>query len=132
MFIVELLPSLAKKFLLKLIKELPFKIQSIQVDGGVEFMGHFEQACADNNIKLFVLPPKRPQYNGGVERANRTFREEFYDDRRVLADDIDSMRIAFYEAILKYNSYRPHHSLGGLTPMEYTNSYLVARQSHML
>ena len=29
-------------------------------------------------MKLYVLPPCRPQYNGGVERGNRTFREEFY------------------------------------------------------
>lgn len=79
----------AKKFLDKLIKTFPFKIRSVQVDGGSEFMAHFEQACADNNIRLFVLPPKRPQYNGGVERANRTMREEFYNDHRVFADSIE-------------------------------------------
>jgi putative transposase len=122
----------AKKFLTKVINEFPFKVQSIQVDGGSEFMAHFEQACADNNIKLFVLPPKRPQYNGGVERANRTMREEFYSDHRLLADSIGAMRTALYLAILKYNSYRPHHSLGGLTPLQYTNQYLMRRQSHML
>ena len=94
----------AKKFLAKVIAALPFKIQSIQVDGGSEFMAHFEQACADNNIELFVLPPKRPQYNGGVERANRTLREEFYSDYRVLANSIGEMRIALSAAILKYNS----------------------------
>ena len=41
-------------------------------------MAEFEQACADLDIALFVLPPKKPQYNGGVERSDRTFREEFY------------------------------------------------------
>ncbi len=122
----------AKKFLDKLIKTFPFKIQSIQVDGGSEFMSHFEQACAEKDIQLFVLPPKRPQYNGGVERANRTMREEFYSDHRVLADSIGAMRIALDLAIIKYNSYRPHHSLGGLTPLQYTNQYLMNRQSHML
>lgn len=91
------------------------------MDGGSEFMANFEQACADNNIRLFVLPPKRPQYNGGVERANRTMREEFYNDHRVFADSIGAMRLALSVAILKYNSYRPHHSLGGLTPLQYTN-----------
>jgi transposase InsO family protein len=122
----------AKKFLSKVIATLPFKVQSIQVDGGSEFMSHFEQACADNDIKLFVLPPKRPQYNGGVERANRTLREEFYGDHRVSADSVGAMRIALQLAISKYNSYRPHHSLGGLTPLQYTNQYLMCRQSHML
>ena len=37
----------SKKFLLKLIKECPFPIRSIQVDGGSEFMGEFDSACAD-------------------------------------------------------------------------------------
>ena len=122
----------AKRFLEKLIREVPFKIESIQVDGGSEFMSHFEQACKDHGIMLFVLPPKRPQYNGGVERANRTMREEFYADHRLHADSIGAMRIALSAAILKYNTYRPHHSLGGLTPMQYTNEYLMGLQSHML
>ena len=95
-------------------------------------MSHFEQACKDHGIMLFVLPPKRPQYNGGVERANRTMREEFYADYRLHADSIGAMRIALSAAILKYNTYRPHHSLGGLTPMQYTNKYLMGLQSHML
>jgi putative transposase len=122
----------AKRFLEKLIREVAFSIESIQVDGGSEFMSHFEQACKDYGIKLFVLPPKRPQYNGGVERANRTMREEFYADYRLHADSIGAMRIALSAAILKYNTYRPHHSLGGLTPMQYTNNYLMGLQSHML
>ena len=120
----------AKKFLLRVIKALPFKIISIQVDGGSEFMDEFESACAEHNIPLFVLPPKRPQYNGGVERANRIMREEFYDDHRVLADSIQAMRLDLNKVVVKYNSYRPHHSLGGLTPLEYTNQYLGC-QSHM-
>jgi transposase len=68
----------AKQFLLELIQKAPFKIESIQVDGGSEFMDEFETACQELGITLYVLPPKRPQYNGGVERSNRTFREEFY------------------------------------------------------
>jgi putative transposase len=125
--------SSAKKFLLKAIRDLPFPIQSIQVDGGSEFMQHFEQACADNSIPLYVLPPKRPQYNGGVERANRTMREEFYDNPNLLADSIDDMRSALNVCIQKYNCYRPHHSLQGLTPSEYTKHILQHRlQSHML
>ena len=126
--------SSAKKFLLKAIRDLPFPVQSIQVDGGSEFMQHFEQACAENKIPLYVLPPKRPQYNGGVERANRIMREEFYDNPNLLADNINDMRLELDVCIQKYNQYRPHHSLHGLTPSEYTNHFLQHRclQSHML
>jgi transposase InsO family protein len=41
-------------------------------------MKDFEDACEAKNIPLYVLPPKRPQYNGGVERMNRTMREDLY------------------------------------------------------
>jgi hypothetical protein len=37
----------AKKFLQHLIAEAPYKIRSIQVDGGSEFMFEFENACAE-------------------------------------------------------------------------------------
>ena len=54
--------KIAARFLDYLIKEMPFKISSIQVDGGSEFMKDFEQACFEKNIKLFVLPPRKPKY----------------------------------------------------------------------
>src|SRR3954468_6822754 len=53
----------------KLAAEAPFPIAGIQVDGGSEFRAEFEKACASRNLTLFVLPPKRPQLNGHVERA---------------------------------------------------------------
>jgi hypothetical protein len=58
----------------KAIKQLPFPVLSIQIDGGAEFMKEFEQACSLLNIPLFVLPPRSPKCNANVERANSTFR----------------------------------------------------------
>ena len=55
----------AKKFLLSFVAKAPFPILSIQVDGGSEFMADFEEACAELFIPLIVLPPKKPEYNGG-------------------------------------------------------------------
>lgn len=94
-------------------------IRSIQVDGGSEFMKDFEKVCEENGINLYVLPPKRPQYNGGVERGNRTFREEFYANKTLLADSHGALRFELNKAVFKYNSYRPHFSLKGSTPLEY-------------
>ena len=45
----------------KLIAEVPFRIEGIQVDGGSEFRAEFEDACRERNLCLFVLPPKRPR-----------------------------------------------------------------------
>ncbi len=58
---------------------MPFKIKAIQIDGGSEFQAVFEQECQRRGIKLFVLPPRSPKLNGGIERANRTHTEEFYE-----------------------------------------------------
>jgi IS30 family transposase len=112
----------AKNFLLKLIKESPFPISSVQVDGGSEFMAEFEQACKDLGIALYVLPPKSPKFNGGVERGNRIFREEFYARSDILADSVGAFKYELKSAVEKYNSYRPHKSLDYLTPLEYINS----------
>ncbi len=55
----------AKDFLICLIEQAPFKIRSIQVDGGSEFRDEFEQAC-----EALDLPPEKLEWNGCVERAN--------------------------------------------------------------
>jgi putative transposase len=109
----------ARKFLKELIQKTPFKIESIQVDGGSEFMKDFEEACAELRISLFVLPPKRPQYNGGVERGNRIFREEFYSQKDLFPNSVHGLRSHLSKSLEKYNSYRPHFSLKGLTPLQY-------------
>ena len=91
-----------------LIAEALYKIRSIQVDGGSEFMLEFENVCAELNIPLFVNQPATPKNNGGVERGNKTFREEFYANKDLLADSITTMRSALQKAVRKYNDYRPH------------------------
>lgn len=110
--------SSAKRFLDDLIDKAPFSISSIQVDGGSEFMAEFETTCAEYGIELIVLPPSKPTYNGGVERGNRTFREEFYDSALLQADSLGAIRNELSKAVDKYNTYRPHAALQGLTPMQ--------------
>ena len=114
-----------------------------------EFRKYFEEACKELNIPLYVLPPYSPKYNGRIEaqsrkmmclhnhfnllvcevrmersdrqRSNRTIREEFYNNKKLLencitrADYNDKLK----EYIDKYNNYRPHQALDFKTPMEY-------------
>ena len=68
----------AKRFLDKLVTELPFPIAALQVDGGSEFKADFERECKRRGIALFELPPRSPQLNGHVERNNGAWRYEFY------------------------------------------------------
>lgn len=105
----------AKKFLQDLITNAPYKIRSLQVDGGSEFMADFEEECKNQGISLIVLPPSRPKYNGGVERSNRTFKEEFYYKSNILADSIGEWRYELTKAVNKYNEFRPHRALKNLT-----------------
>ncbi len=57
----------------------------------LKFMAEFEDACFDLGIPLIVLPPAKLKYNGGIERGNRIFREEFYNRSDLLKDSIRGM-----------------------------------------
>ncbi len=126
--------ALAAQFLDSLRQRLPFPLKAIQVDGGSEFQAVFEQACQDQGIKLFVLPPRSPKLNGHVERAQRTHTEEFYE-----LYDGDLGMVPLNEALLAwervYNTIRPHYSLDGRTPEEYLQErhpeLVPAQLSHM-
>lgn len=124
----------ASRFLRDYVKRCPFKISSAQVDGGSEFMKEFEETCKELGIELIVLPPRRPKENGGVERGNRTFREEFYARDDLTTKSIPVFREKLRDQVKKYNGFRPHHGLNGLTPMEYIKNAIGggANQSHIL
>lgn len=111
-------------FLEKMILFFPFKLLSIQVDGGSEFMAEFEKACKKHDIKLFVLPPRSPKLNGCIERSNGTFHYEFY----VLYPRFNNIH-DLNEKLAKfsrfYNEKRPHQRLNYLTPLGYLNSRWV-------
>jgi putative transposase len=108
----------ATRFLRALQARSPFPVKAVQVDGGSEFMAGFEDACRQEGIHLFVLPPRSPKLNGRVERANRTHTEEFYE----LYDgdlDLPSLNSALRQWEHIYNTVRPHQALDFCTPAEY-------------
>ena len=105
----------------KLCAEAPFPVTGIQVDGGSEFKADFEQACAARGLTLFVLPPKRPQLNGAVERAQGSWRYEFYACFD-LPHRIDKLQAHVDAFAHRYNHHRPHQALGDQTPAEYLDA----------
>ena len=113
----------ARDFLLEAVKRLD--IRCIQVDGGSEFRGVFEETCAELGIELLVLRPQNPKWNGLVERANRTVREEFWAH---YTGDYNCQGIN--EALDRYRHYynhlRPHYALGLKTPAEYATMTAVS------
>jgi putative transposase len=108
----------AKHFLDDMERRTPYPIKAIQVDGGSEFEAVFEEECREWGIMLFGLPPCSPKLNGGVERANRTHTEEFYeitDSTFELADL--RPKLLQWENIC--NTYRPNQAIGYLTPLQF-------------
>lgn len=108
----------ARALLDKLCAEAPFPIKGVQVDGGSEFKAAFEKACADKGLALFVLPPKSPRLNGAVERAQGSWRYEFYGCFD-LPYHIDKLQTYVDAFAYRFNNYRPHQALGDRTPAEY-------------
>jgi len=123
----------AEAFIQKVIAQMPFRIQSIQVDGGSEFMAEFETACQKYGITLCVLYPKSPKLNGHVERLNGTWRTDFYQTYD-LPHNLQELRPLVQDYNDTYNWDRPHQSLALQTPQEYLqnkNLWEDPLQSHM-
>lgn len=81
-------------------------------------MAEFETECARRGIRLFVLPPRSPKLNDAVERANRTYTEEFYEVTDA-EPELEPLAAALAAWELCYNTVRPHQALGCLTPAEW-------------
>jgi transposase InsO family protein len=120
----------AADFLHHLKTKFPFRIKAIQIDGGSEFMDQFEVACRRAKILLFLNPPHCPELNGGVERSNRTHREEFYEVEDVSLDVGEhNKQLAKYEYC--HNYIRPHRALDMQTPNEYYLQWEKTRRAQV-
>lgn len=107
-----------KDRLKRMLERVPFPVRALQIDGGSEFKGTFEEFCQERQLELFVLPPRSPKLNGSVERIQRTFDEEFYQCTN--ADPrTEPLSAALHEYETVYNTIRPHQALGYMTPTEY-------------
>ncbi len=95
--------------------------QLVQIDGGSEFMAGFEDACRKLGVTLRVLPPRRPQWNGCVERANRIEFRNLLDCN--LTVEAVSKRLLKHEFF--HNHQRPHSAIDCRSP----NDCLVAHEA---
>lgn len=116
----------AASFLEALLERTPFPVRAIQVDGGSEFKADFERACQARALPLFLLPPRSPELNGHVERAQRTHQEEFYQVED-LPDTIGELRQKLRAWETVYNTVRPHQALGQRTPWEFCQQWLATQ-----
>lgn len=120
----------AADFLTFITAHWPYQPTELQVDGGSEFRGCFEYACKINNIRLFVLPPRSPKLNGGVERYNQTLQDEFFlPNYHTLPTDIQELNKELAKWQKYYNEFRPHRSLVDkrgipMSPLQFIQSHM--------
>ncbi len=96
--------------------------ESITIDNGPEFAGKALDAWAyRNKVQLNFIRPGKPVENAYIESFNGRFRDECLNEHYFL--DLEEARETIEEWRLDYHSFRPHSSLGGLTPEEFINQY---------
>jgi len=126
----------AKEFIETLEQRMPFKVKTLQVDGGSEFYSEFEEECERRKIRLFVLPPKSSKLNGCVERAHRTHTEEFYEVYEV-PWNVTELNPELRRWENTYNCIRSHQALNYKTPLQFlidngiVSSDYLSNLSHM-
>ncbi|MCL2128884.1 MAG: IS481 family transposase [Treponema sp.] len=103
-------------FLEKVIEQMPFPVQRIQTDRGMEFFAEkVQQRLMEYGIKFRPNKPGSPHLNGKVERSQKTDLEEFYPTVDLNADNLEDLLAQWQHY---YNWFRPHSSLGGKSPDE--------------
>jgi putative transposase len=99
--------------------------QTIVVDNGPEFAGRvLDRWAYRRGVQLHFIDPGRPVQNAFIESFNGRFRDECLNEHWFT--NLHDARRTIEEHRREYNTYRPHSSLGGLTPEEF------ARQSAAL
>ena len=87
-------------------------------DNGSEFEKHFAKLLASLDIPQYFSRVKTPKDNPVCERFNGILKQEFLRQGNWTADvAVFNRRLTAW--LLKYNCYRPHQTLGYLTPFEY-------------
>jgi hypothetical protein len=109
----------------------PLVLAQVKVDDGSEFRDEFEQACGHFEIPLLVLPPSKPQYNGGVERSTLPSEKNFMPAPPWWQTPFQPCAWLF-EKPHQHNTYRPHASLNGRTPWQSIQSSLHEDLSHIM
>lgn len=105
-------------------KETKVVPQRIQVDNGSEFISKdFDKWAYENKVILDYSRPGKPTDNPFIESFNGSFRDECLNTHWFLSLDDAYEKINAW--VGEYNNFRPHSSLGEMTPEEFIESYQV-------
>lgn len=98
------------------------KPEAITVDNGPEFAGiMLDRWAYKNQVKLDFIRPGKPVENAYVESFNGKLRHECLNQHYFKS--LEEARNKIENWRTRYNEFRPHQSLNGLTPTEFTKQW---------
>ena len=96
--------------------------EAITVDNGPEFAGKaLDQWAYQNKVKLDFIRPGKPVENAYVESFNGKVRHECLNQNYFTSLEEAKRTIEAWR--IRYNEFRPHSSLGGLTPQAFVKQF---------
>lgn len=128
----------AKAFFKAVIQAAPFKLQKLLTDNGKAFTDRFtaqgeptptgdhpvDQVCAQEQIEHRLIPPRRPQTNGMVERFNGRISEILVTHH---FDSCCDLTQTLQRYVYLYNYHIPQKNLNHKTPIDTLKAW---QQSH--
>jgi transposase InsO family protein len=99
------------------LERLPFRVEVIQTDNGVEFGASFHWHVLDRGAGHVYIKPRTPRLNGKVERSHRIDAEEFYrlldgvviDDAQVFNDKLREWEDFFNDKLREWEDFYNYH-----------------------
>jgi transposase InsO family protein len=96
--------------------DLGIRVEVLQTDNGSCYIAHaFTAAVEAIGTRHRRLPPRRPTWNGKVERFNRTLLDEWAYVRIYRSEHARTQALTRWLHL--YNHHRSHRSLAGQAPM---------------
>jgi len=94
----------------------------IQCDNGSEFISRaLDKWAYENGVTMDFSRPGKPMDNAMIESFNGTFRDECLNVNWFLSMEDSREKIEKWRK--DYNEFRPHSSLGDLTPQQFLDKF---------
>lgn len=101
----------------------PFPVKAWENDHGPENLKHFHEEVESSGIEHYFAYPYCPDDKPYVERVIGTLEREFVQQGNLVSDLCEQQR-RINVWLDEYHNFRPHESLGYLTPNEYYQKVL--------
>ena len=96
--------------------------ERVFLDNGPEFIGKaLDRWAYENKVTLEFSRPGKPTDNAFIESFNGSFRDECLNAHWFLSFQNAKEKIESWRE--EYNMFRPHSSLGDLTPLQFAEKY---------